>query len=388
METGNERLFRVLGDVGSDLIATAERKTFAISPWRRILPVAACLVAAIGLTVWGAPYFVRQTQPAASAPVAEETVEEAAPMESVMDAEPQQVPEQPPTAEVQNEAARTNILPKGQLVFWDTVYYVEAKYTLDEAAELLGAGLGTVETADQEALVGANVYTKQSAEVRTDDQERPVPLEIFVELEPGEGYLYCLTYYLEDGPLLEWEAVQARCYAGKVDELAKLFVFGLERNTVLTGGYADSHITADDLTAEQLLAFFQTTLEMEKYFGTRTDDLNNYCWKAEDGYVIPVEDIRRQLDKYLVGYIWQPELLPGYDPGVKAVKLEILAPETADVALQVIPEQCSLDEQSKILYLTVMQDTGSGAGMQRMYYIGFRADRVVYEQIDNVLREE
>lgn len=309
-------------------------------------------------------------------------------MESVMDAEPQQVPEQPPTAEVQNEAARTNILPKGQLVFWDTVYYVEAKYTLDEAAELLGAGLGTVETADQEALVGANVYTKQSAEVRTDDQERPVPLEIFVELEPGEGYLYCLTYYLEDGPLLEWEAVQARCYAGKVDELAKLFVFGLERNTVLTGGYADSHITADDLTAEQLLAFFQTTLEMEKYFGTRTDDLNNYCWKAEDGYVIPVEDIRRQLDKYLVGYIWQPELLPGYDPGVKAVKLEILAPETADVALQVIPEQCSLDEQSKILYLTVMQDTGSGAGMQRMYYIGFRADRVVYEQIDNVLREE
>ena len=136
------------------------------------------------------------------------------------------------------------------------------------------------------------------------------------------------------------------------------------------------------------MAFFQTTLEMEKYFGTRTDDLNNYCWKAEDGYVIPVEDIRRQLDKYLVGYIWQPELLPGYDPGVKAVKLEILAPETADVALQVIPEQCSLDEQSKILYLTVMQDTGSGAGMQRMYYIGFREDRVVYEQIDNVLREE
>ena len=64
MEAGNERLFRVLGDVGSDLIATAEQKVFARNPWRQIIPVAACLLAVVGLSLAAAPRFlVQQPQP-------------------------------------------------------------------------------------------------------------------------------------------------------------------------------------------------------------------------------------------------------------------------------------------------------------------------------------
>lgn len=380
METGNERLLRVLGDVGGDLIATAEQKTFAINPWRRILPVAACLLAAIGLTMAAAPHFVTQPQPAASAPMADAVTEEDAPEMIVGHTETENPEEQVAVPEVDYEAAMAPVGSKEQLVFWDTVYYVEALYTKEEASLLLGQELGTVEAADKEENLGATVYLKQDAETRNDYKERPVPLEIFVETE--EGYLYCLTYYLSDDPLMEWEAVYYRYYAGKLDELMETLVFGFEQNGELE--YRSAQNIGEDLTVEALLAFFQTTLEMEKRFGTRTDDLNDYLWKTDTGYVIPTGDIKRQLSKYLDAYTWDPRTLPEYDSSREVVVLETLTTETDEAGFELIPELCGLDEENRILRLVVSRQA---EGTQRTYHIRFDPDRVVYGQIDEILPE-
>jgi len=125
MDSGNERLFRVLSDVGSDLIATAEQRTFARSPWQRILPAAACLLLVGGLALAAAPYFVArpETAYAPAAPTADAVVEESKPEEVVI---PEAVEEYAAVPEVQNEAAMGPVGAREQLVFWDTVYYVEA----------------------------------------------------------------------------------------------------------------------------------------------------------------------------------------------------------------------------------------------------------------------
>ena len=385
MESGNERLFRVLGDVGSDLIATAEQKTFVRSPWKRILPAEACLLLAAGLSLAAMPYFRAPREMAAPSMKQDAVVEEYTAEMSTAESEGGgTAQEQPRTENTAMEAQP--VQTKEQLVFWDTVYYVEAQYTREEASLVLGEYLGTVEQADTETLSGAAVYERVGSEVREDHKERQVPLEIFVENELG--YLYCLTYYLSDDPLMEWEAVYYRYHAGKLDELMELFVFGLERNAALVDGYEDTPITADDLTGEQLLAFFKSTLEMEKYFGTRSEDLNQYLWKTETGYAVPVSDLKRQLDRYLTGYMLLPEKLPGYDPDLDAVNMETLVAEVSDIEFQIVPELCSLDEENKILYLTVSGQTDQDAGIQRTYQIGFDTGLPVYLQIDNTALEE
>jgi len=380
METGNERLLRVLGDVGSDLIATAEQKTFAISPWRRILPAAACLALAVGLTMAAAPYFMvrPETASAPAAPTADAVVEESMSEEAAVPEET--MVEHAAVPEAQNEAAGIQAQAKEQLVFWDTVYYVEALYTREEAVLLLGAELGAVETAEKEENLGATVYMKQDAETREDylDKGRQVPLEIFVEHELG--YLYCLTYYLSDEPLMEWEAVYSRYHAGKLDELMERFVFGFERSSELE--YENPQNTGVDLSVEALLAFFQTTLEMEKQFGTRTDDLNSYLWKTDAGYVVPTVDVRRQLSKYLDAYTWDPRALPEYDSAQEAVILKTLTPEIHETDVAVVPELCSMEEENRILRLVVSRQE---EGTQRIYQIRFDPDRVVYEQIDEAI---
>ena len=62
METGKERLFRVIGDVGSDLVDTAENKVFPRSAGRRLLPAAACLAVLVGLTCLALPYLQQTPQ--------------------------------------------------------------------------------------------------------------------------------------------------------------------------------------------------------------------------------------------------------------------------------------------------------------------------------------
>ncbi len=394
METGNERLLRVLGDVGGDLIANAERKSFAPSPWRRILPAAACLVLIVGLTLVAAPRFLvpksaeKQedyepaigTLPAAngvdkesSAPVEEPGTE--APREE----KPKQESKEDLAGTVQEEIwqAGDGFGSREEVVFWETVYYVESQYTYEEALPLLGAGLGKVEKAERTELVDANVYIRQDSEVREDYKERAVPLEIFVENE--QGYLYCLTYYLLDEPLMEWLQAQYLWQEGRLDVLADTFVRDLEYSLYACGMDLQYNFNNGEinLPPEQLLHLFKVTLKMERQAGSRVEDLDSYLWEAGDGYLVPAEDIRKQLHKYLDAFTWKPEELPGYDPELEAVWMETLSVYGYDgydgeMYLKVKEAGCTLDVDNQKLVLTVQRCVGEEVLEERQYVIHFQ----------------
>lgn len=378
METGNERLLRVLGDVGGDLIANAERKTFAPSPWRRILPAAACLVMVVGLTIAAAPHFLVQ-QPSAekyeeysnatgNLPTADHAVKEEKPLEESRT----DVPNADASDQLSDNAQEkvNQVSQKEELVFWDTVYYVESQYTYEEALPLLGAGLGVVEKADRAELLEANVYTKQNAETQLDSKERPVPLEIFVENE--QGYLYCLTYYLRDEPLMEWLQVVELWQTGRTDLLVDTFVRELEYGCMdLCYNFADGEI---ELPPEQLLQMFKVTLKMERQSGSRVSDLDSYLWEAGEGYLVPAEDIRNQLHQYLQAFTWQPENLPGYLPEEDAVWFGTLDVDAYDgeMYLKIVEHGCALDVDNQKLVLTVQRCAGEKVPEEREYVIHFR----------------
>ena len=387
METGNERLLRVLGDVGGDLIANAERKTFAPSPWRRVLPVAACLVLIVGLTLVAAPRFLvpksaeKYEDYAASVgnlPMADGVTENNKQAMEEPKAEAPQEPEAELPGAVQEESKNENALsPKEELVFWDTVYYVEAQYTVEEALPLLGAHLGFVEQADQDILLDANVYIRQDSEVREDYKERAVPLEIFVENE--QGYLYCLTYYLLDAPLMEWLQAQHLWQEGRLDALADVFVRDLEYSLYACGMDLQYNFNNGEinLPPEQLLHLFKATLKMERQAGRRVEDLDSYLWEAGDGYLVPAEDIRKQLHKYLDAFTWKPEELPGYDPELEAVWMETLLIDGYDgydgeMYLKVKGAGCMLDVEHQKLVLTVQRCVGEEVLEERQYVIHFQ----------------
>lgn len=378
METGNERLLRVLGDVGGDLIANAERKTFAPSPWRRILPVAACLVLVVGLTVVAAPHFLvpksaekyeNYGAAVGNLPAADHAAkEESKPMEEPAAEEPEaEAPEDLPES-IQGTTA------KEELVFWDTVYYVESQYTYEEALPLLGAGLGIVEKADRAELLEANVYTKQDAETQLDSKERPVPLEIFVENE--QGYLYCLTYYLRDEPLMEWLQVVDLWQEGRLDLLVDTFVRDLDCSLYACGMDLQYNFNSGEinLPPEQLLQMFKVTLKMERQSGSRVSDLDSYLWKAGEGYLVPVEDIRNQLHKYLQEFTCRPEELPGYDPELEAVWMDTLDVDgyDGDMYLQIAEHGCALDVDNQKLVLTVHRCIGEEVLEERQYRVSFQ----------------
>lgn len=395
METGNERLLRVLGDVGGDLIANAERKTFAPSPWRRILPMAACLVLIVGLTVVAVPHFLvpksaekyeNYGAAVGTPPTADHAAkEESKPMEEPAAEEPEAEAPQDLPESIQGTTA------KEELVFWDTVYYVESQYTYEEALPLLGAGLGVVEKADRAELLEANVYTKQNAETQLDSKERPVPLEIFVENE--QGCLYCLTYYLRDEPLMEWLQVVYLWQEGRLDLLVDTFVRDLEYGcTDLCYNVANGEI---ELLPEQMLQMFKVTLKMERQSGSRVSDLDSYLWKAGEGYLVPVEDIRNQLHKYLQEFTCLPEELPGYDPELEAVWMETLDVDgyDGDMYLQIAEHGCALDVDNQKLVLTVQRCIGEEVLEERQYVIhfqtgeGFETEYARYEFIYTVHSE-
>ena len=64
--------------------------------------------------------------------------------------------------------------------------------------------------------------------------------------------------------------------------------------------------------------------------------------------------------------------------------LETLTVEADETSFEVMPELCSLDEESRVLRLVVSRQA---EGIQRTYHIRFEPDRVVYEQIDEVISD-
>lgn len=314
-EERSERLFRALGGVGGDLIDLAEKQVFRPGIGRRLLPVAVCLALLLGLTALIQPMFRVETKDQAQ--MAAPALPEAAPAEQ----------EKPSVLQWTNREAAA----KERLTVNGTIYYIEAVYEAQNAK--LGQLVGTVD--------GAAVYAGGET-WKPDRWGRDMPLEIFVEQAEG-GYLYCLTYYAWDGAAYTMEDAR---------ELEDLTVFALG------SAFADPA----ELTEEQLVTFFLQTLELEQQAGRRTENLNRYLWydAAEDRYIIPMEDIAVQLDRYLDGYTW-PRMAEH-----RALVLQTLEMEwdPEGFAAAVFEEE----------YLILTTD-------RYVYTIRFAEDRCVYESI-------
>ena len=377
METGKERLFRVIGDVGSDLVDTAENKVFPRSAGRRLLPAAACLAVLVGLTCLALPYLQQtpQQEPAATEapPSLEQTTE--------LPADETQLPQ---TEEDQNrkqqQDAAVPVQPKEQLVFWDTIYYVEAVYTPEQAEMAAGDYLGTVQAADDETLVGAPVYMRLASATRADSKEREVPLEIFVQ--DGAQYLYCLTYYAPSGPIMDYRTAADLWSLGEPDYLASALLTPLEQ--CFYGGETPlEYRDAGELTPEQLLRLFLATLQAERLLDQRTGDLDRYLWYDGSEYVIPTTDIRRQLNRYLDGYDWRPEELPGYRADLEAVVLEQLAVDLTPEAVYVVldPESSALDAENRTLTLVGDRYQDVRLAGRRCYQLRFTDNGCILEAV-------
>lgn len=364
-EARQERLFRAIGGVGGDLIDAAEKRSFQPGRWRRYGPVAAALALLVGFGWLALPYFSPEELPEPPAAVTPVEPETAAPVE-----------EPPATPDVEQEQViiRGDVAARQELVFRDVVYYVEAQYTAQEAESSLGDLLGTVQRADDPTLPSAAVYGRRDAATREDSSGYPLPLEIFVE--NSEGYLYCLTYYYSDLPLMAWEEARALWQRGDLDGLTRRLVLVPE----LAEAYGAVTWSGEALTPEEQVAFFRVTLQMERQQGLRSEDLIRYLWKQDGGYVVPVSDIRRQLERYLDDFSWAPEELPGYSAEYDAVLFPALAlcsdGQTENYTLPAVTG--ALDEQEQTL--TLRLSTG------RVYTIAFTQERMTYRQI--AAREE
>lgn len=364
LQQRQEHLFRAIGGVGGDLVDAAERRSFPPGVLRRMLPVAVCLAVVVCLgwlaTVW---FF-------------------GAPAEDVLAPEEKEVPRQEQQEKIElPQETQEEIQISGpvaetkELLFWDVIYYAEARYTAQEAEAWLGEHLGVVEDDRWPELAGAAVYLCKDAYTRPDAQGRQVPLEIFVE-EEGD-YWYCLTYYYSDVPAMRWEQVLDLWNQGRTEELANQLTRVPEQ--ARAAGELQWSGSGAEMTPQAQVSFFRVTLQMEQVQGLRSMDLNRYLWQQDGGYAVPVEELHRQLNRYVENEVWDPAELPGYSETYDAVLLSSLAwCSEAQMEAFSLPEAvCSLDTDAKKLTVAFLQEDGTS----RVYRMRFEADRVVYELI-------
>lgn len=357
IEERRERLFRTMGDVGGDLIDTAEKRRFEMSLWRKWLPIAASLMLLVGLGLLVVPMFQSTAETEAVQTVETTEAAESTPEEMLQDSE-SGLENREPAADQQAAASGLE-----RLVVQGMIYYVQAHYSAEHAE--LGTYLGTVTKADDPALVGAAVYGGGEPK-----EGQTLPLVIFVEYDGG--YLYCLTYYAWDGPLFTAQDVREYWNIGKWDRLTQLFA--VPELTFTEAGA---------LSAEELVEFFLMTIQMEQKAGRRTEDLNRFLWSRQDVYVIPLEDVRAQLDRYLEGYVLEPEALTQYDRELDALILPSL--QCTEKQVYLMPEQeTSYDSENDVLTLVVSayeEESGANRLFTRVYTIRFTEDRCCFESI-------
>lgn len=307
----SENLFRAIGGVGGDLIDLAEKKTFCPGYTRRLLPLAACLAVFLVAGIWLQTLY---------APDQKSEVQMAAPPQAAAPTEPAAYrwSDRPVTA-------------KERLTVNGTIYYIEAVYEAKSARR--GDQIGQVD--GKAVYIGGETF-------KQDHWGREMPLEIFVEQEDGR-YLYCLTYYAWDG---------AACTMEEAQVMEDLSVFAL----------GEAFSDPAELTEPQLVRFFLRTLELERQTGRRTEDLNRYLWydAAEDCYIIPMEDIAVQLDRYLDGNTW---------PTVAQNRALIL--QTLEAERQPETFAAAVFEDERLILTTDRYE----------YTIRFTEDRCVYESI-------
>lgn len=360
MEAGAERLFRAIGGVGGDLVDLAERRRYPVSRWKRLAPLAACLALLVGLGLLFAPAFHPK--------------QEFALFEDVVGPLPGTAEEMVQHSQTNAPAEEAEPLPTAveQLVVRDTIYYLEAVYSPEEASPHLGTRLDVVEQADRPELAGAAVYTKDGSTDRDD-----LPLEIFIQ---GDGcYYYALTYYAPAGPVFTREEALALW-----SQWENSGWMALSQTFALDAATFDR---ASDLNADELLQLFLLTLKLERELGKRTADLDRYLWLAEDGtYLVHPADLTRQLDRYLEGYHFLPEQCRAYDSDRAVLVLHSLEPTPSHGVL--IPlEHSTFDPETGVLNLHVVRcaDAVSREPLElRSYEIRFTETGCILDRILSV----
>ncbi len=406
-----EKLFRAIGDVGGDLIDMAEKATFAPSRWRRWGSVAACLAVLAGLAALALPYVTGSGDEDSTEVVLEAKLgaarEEFAADTTEAPAEAESAEEE--SAEAESDGAvkagltdKDGLIDKDgidasssreQLIFDGVIYYVEALYSDEEAMTQLGAYLGTVEDADEEAYIGDRIYMKSGS-----DEQDGLPLEIFVMTE--EGFLYCLTYYADAGAYCTWEDAAAEEDA----ELLKRFVRAVEQGIPDSPDLETPNLwnfeDPSELSADQLAAWFRLMLNQQADTGYRSVDLYSYFWlqpmvtlpeDAEDEleggcYVIPMCDVTGVLDRYLDGYTLDPSELTGsYDAAQNALILDVIDVSAAkEPAVALMLRAWVFEEASHTMRLTVERytdETCEVLSAVRIYTIRFENDCCYYDSI-------
>lgn len=177
-EQQKEDLFRALGEVGSDLVDMAEKRTFAPRRWRRWGSIAAGLAVAVCLTALALPYFPsgcgassentedysRSAPDENEAAYEEETAAEGRDSAAAYDADAGGTTESPSDAE-----AGIRFAVDG--VWYEIAPGLEAP--LSGRPEDLGSVRGIVTEADWEELDGCTVYAagggSQAVYVQTAD---------------------------------------------------------------------------------------------------------------------------------------------------------------------------------------------------------------------------
>ena len=370
-EEKQERLFRALGDVGSDLIDMAEKQTFAPSHWRKWGSLAACLAVILCLSVLALPYFPMGcgsgkssstvNESASAADMAQDTVAEA---EAEVTEEPaEEIPAEEPGADAgpaeefgNQEAGPAQTGARAQLTFRNTVYYVEALYSEAEGEAVLGAYLGTVEDGDRPEWTGCKVYSYHSY----DENQTEPPVDILVET--AEGYLYCVTYQLRAGAPFDIVDTLYLLEHGEENAVAQRYAAVFE-----AAGFTFEDPAA--LSSDQLLEFFLLTLQMEREAGIRTEDLDKYLWydAQNDCYAVPAEDVKRQLDRYLTGYVW--------DPPQEVFRFDLAPVQEEPLNLY------AWDYESGVLTLTVESVMEGDMVYLHRYIIEFTDDACCYRSI-------
>ena len=315
-----EDLLQAIGDVGDDLLHMAEHKKFP-NYWRKWVPLAACMVLVISLSILVLPYFPmgcgssmkEEAAMDAAAPeapaAAPESMQDAAMEESTtedsadMDAPAAEAPaaDEPAEMETAEEAGQPVRQDHGRIriVYGSTYYYLsDANAVSSEKPADLGEQIGTVEESNYEELIGHPIYIP-SWDVTWFDNHAvdgvTVPQCIYVEVDGW--YYYGETYNEKTVARYTAADVQDAIDRGDDQWIIDTFVAPVEMYGPIYF-IEGSHLEADELVK----LFYATT-----YMNTGTQVR---IWQMKDhGWNIPFEDLEWRLSRFLYDFTFDPDQL-------------------------------------------------------------------------------
>lgn len=392
----NEKLLHALGDIGGDLIDRAEHAAFRGSRWRQWGALAACLAVVVcaGLIsipmLFGGKSEAPSSEQAVSAPTAaadeksqmkEETVMEEAPAETepVTEESAAEAPEEGFGTTDSDTGKTYAVTHRERIIFRHTYYYLTANYApdADTPASELGSVIGTVEDAENESLIGCTVVQPPYVTMFTNHavDGLAVPQQILVQT--ADGWLIGSTNNEKTVSRYTIEDVQDAMDRVDSQWILDTFALPMERLEKKLPDFTD----VSALTAPQLEQLFRATIYMNT--GTAVSDV----WMTADNrLLVPQEDFRWRLDRFLDGYTYDPADSADLVNDGEALLLDMQSYyDTLQEQLYLQLLEVEIQENVLTLYLCRYEDEAMTKPMsQRVYTIRFDEDSWRYLSIVTV----